>query len=75
MKDYDKILDIQNRIDRNKYHLTISTDLTTYVSWKIFKKFEDFDTYMSADNTDILNSYENTVEELEKYLEENDGFR
>ncbi len=69
-----ELLDLHKRIDSRKYHLhTVLDSNNPY--WVLYKKYDDFDTYMSAENGPIMSSDTHSIEELLQYLNEHRGLR
>lgn len=64
------------------YHLCVGYDpICENVEWKLFKKYTDLNVYYSNDNKAIMNSDDNTIDELYEYakthhkINENFAFR
>ncbi len=72
--EYELLFSIYNKIDRTKYHLCIEYDLQNVAKWVLFKKYDDWDVYLSEDNGPIMRSENNTIAELVEYLKKNNGF-
>lgn len=53
----------------NNYHLYVS-DNGESISWKLYRKYSDWELYMSNDNPSIMTSENNTEEELYKFAKE-----
>lgn len=53
----------------NNYHLGVSVE-NENISWKLFRKYSDWELYMSNDNSAIMTSENNTEEELYKFAKE-----
>lgn len=57
------MIKIRSKLNSEKYHLCETED-----SWKLFKKYEDFEKYMSKENTPILSSEHNTIDDLKQFV-------
>lgn len=53
----------------NNYHLYVSGNGES-ISWKLYRKYSDWELYMSNDNSAIMTSENNTEEELYKFAKE-----
>lgn len=75
--DFKKFEKLVKRIDKNKYHVNRSIRFTEngipYIdSWNIYRKNMSHEEYFSPENLAILSSnYDNTLEDIEKFIEEN----
>lgn len=73
-KEIEKLLKIQNRLDRNKYHLFIQTNLDNEYRWELFLYNPNIEDYLSSYNRIILDSERTSLDELEEYLKKYNGF-
>ena len=73
-KEIEKLLKIQNRLDRNKYHLFIQTNLDNEYRWELFLYNPNIEDYLSSNNRIILDSERTSLDELEEYLKKYNGF-
>lgn len=74
-KDIEKLIKIQDKINERKYHLHIYTDLKDKYEFALYINFQDERDYLNPCNQPILSSiYKDTVEDLEKYLKNHEGF-
>ena len=73
-KDIEKLIKIGGKINKNRYHLCIDTDLENKYSWVLFLYFPDDRDYFSSYNPPIMDSNRSTIDELKDYLDKYDGF-
>lgn len=73
-KDIEKLMKIQNKLNREKYHLCIQTNLDNEYRWVLFLNNPNIEDYFSSHNRPILNSDKTTLKELEVYLKKYGGF-
>lgn len=73
-KDIEKLIKVQGIINKDKYHLAIRTDLEEKADWRLYQVFRDVDEYLSNENTAILSSEIDSIEDLINYLEKHNGF-
>ena len=74
-KDIEKLIKIQDKINTNRYHLHIETDLKDNYRFALYINFQDERDYFSQYNRPILSSADNdTIEDLENYLKKHNGF-
>ena len=73
-KDIERLIKISGKINKNKYHLCIDTDLETKCRWVLFLYFPDDRDYFSEYNQPILDSNRSSIDELKEYLDKYDGF-
>lgn len=72
-EEIEKLIKIQGIINKNKYHLAIRTDLEKEAEWRLYQVFTDYKEYMNSNNTAILSSQVDTIEDLITYLEKHSG--
>ena len=72
-KDIEKLIKISGKINKNKYHLCIDTNLEDKYRWVLFLYFPDDRDYFSSYNSPILDSDRSSIDELAEYLEKYDG--
>lgn len=73
-KDIEKLMKIQNRINRNMYHLMVETNLEDKYRWVLFLYFPDREDYFSEYNRPIMDSSVDSIDDLMNYLEKHGGF-
>lgn len=73
-KEIEKLIKIQGRINKNKFHLCVNTNLTDQCDWVLFLFNPNIDDYFSSYNMPILSSRIDSIEYLEEYLKKHDGF-
>ena len=73
-EEIEKLIKIQGIINRDKYHLCVRTDLEKEYSWRLYQVFDDFEKYLSIENTSIMSSDVDSIEELISYLKKHNGF-
>ena len=73
-KEIEKLLKIQNRLNKKIYHLFIQTNLDNEYRWELFLYNPNIDDYLSSYNRAILDSERTTLDELEEYLKKYGGF-
>ena len=73
-KEIEKLLKIQNRLNKKIYHLFIQTNLDNEYRWELFLYNPNIDDYLSSYNRAILDSERTTLDELEEYLKKYNGF-
>lgn len=67
-KEIEKLIKIQSRINKNKFHLCISANLEDDYKWVLFLYNPNFDDYLSTYNRPIFDSNKTTIEELDELL-------
>ena len=67
-KDVERLIKIQNVINKSKYHLYIETDLEENYKWVLFLNNPNIENYLSNYNPAIMSSYIDTLDDLENYL-------
>lgn len=73
-KEIEELIKIQGSINKNKYHLSVSTDLEKEYRWVLFLYFPNKEDYFSDFNHPIMQSSIDSIDDLKKYLETHDGF-
>lgn len=74
-KDIETLIKIQDKINTNRYHLHIETDLKDNYRFALYINFQDERDYFSQYNQPILSSADDdTIEDLENYLKKHHGF-
>lgn len=73
-KEIEKLLKIQNRLNKKIYHLFIQTNLDNEYRWELFLYNPNIEDYLSSYNRAILDSERTTLDELEEYLKKYNGF-
>jgi len=73
-EEIEKLMKIQGRINKNAFHLHVSTNLVDEYRWVLFLYIPNKEDYFSDYNRPILDSSRTTVDELEEYLNKYDGF-
>lgn len=73
-EEIEKLIKIQNSLNKNKYHLFIQTNLDNEYRWELFLYNPDIEYYLSSNNRFILDSERATLDELEEYLKKYNGF-
>jgi len=73
-KDIEKLVKIQNKVNKNRYHLWIQTDLEDNYRWALFQYMPNTEDYFSKYNGAILTSIVDSLDDLINYLEKHDGF-
>ena len=73
-KDIERLMKIQNKLDRNKFHLCVSTDLEDEYKWVLFLYNPNTEDYFSSFNRPIFDSERTSIKELEDYLKKYNGF-
>lgn len=74
-KDVERLIKIQNVINKNKYHLFVQTDLEKNYKWVLFLNNPNLENYFSNYNPAIMNSNIDSLDDLEEYLKKHEGFR
>lgn len=74
-KDIEKLIKIQNIINKNKYHLFIDTDLEEKYKWVLFLNNPNIENYFSDYNPAIMSSNIDSLDDLENYLKKHGGFK
>jgi hypothetical protein len=70
----EKLIKVQGIINKERFHLSIRTDLEEKAEWRLYQILNDDDKYMSRDNRAILDSDIDSIDDLISYLEKHDGF-
>lgn len=73
-KDIEKLVKVQNKVNKNRYHLWIQTDLEDNYKWALFQYMPNTEDYFSKYNGAILTSTVDSLDDLINYLEKHDGF-
>lgn len=73
-KEIEQLMKIQNRINKNRFHLCVSTDLEKEYRWTLFQYFPDIEDYFNEFNAPIMSSVVDSIDDLMKYLEKHNGF-
>ena len=66
--DIEELIKIQGAINKNKYHLSVSTDLEKEYRWVLFLYFPNKEDYFSDFNHPIMQSSIDSIDDLKKYL-------
>lgn len=74
-KDIERLIKIQNIIDKSIYHLFIETDLESKYKWILFLNNPNLDYYLSTFNPAIMDSNVDSLDDLEEYLKKHGGFK
>lgn len=72
-KEIEKLIKIQGKINKNLYHLCVSTNLEDNYKWVLFLYMPNTEDYLSEYNRPILDSDRSSIDELEEYLEKYNG--
>ncbi len=73
-KEIEQLFKIQNRLNKNMYHLFVQSNLDNEYRWELFLYNRNVEDYLSSDNIAILDSERTTLDELEEYLKKYNGF-
>lgn len=73
-KDIERLIKIQGAINRNMYHLHVSTNLEDNYKWILFLYNPNTKDYLSNYNRPILTSAVDSIDYLIDYLNKHDGF-
>ncbi len=73
-KNVELLMKIQNRLNKKRFHLCVSTDLENKCEWVLFQYVPDIKDYFSQYNAPIMESVVDSIEELKTYLEKHNGF-
>ena len=73
-KEIEQLFKIQNRLNKNMYHLFVQSNLDNEYRWELFLYNRNVEDYLSSDNIEILDSERTTLDELEEYLKKYNGF-
>lgn len=74
-KDIELLIKIQGKLNKNRYHLHIDTNLQDDYRYLLFINFNDERDYFSSYNQPILSTIDgDTVDDLKDYLEKHNGF-
>ena len=72
-EEFLKLIKIKEKINKNKFHLFVKTNMEDLTEWELYQNFAEYDMYVSRDNHAILSSRTDTFEDLEKYLKNHNG--
>ena len=72
--EIERLWKLKDRIDRRKFHLHIETNMVDMYRWALYLYMPNIDDYLSSWNRAILTSEKSTLNELEVYLMNYDGF-
>lgn len=73
-EEIEKLIKVQGILNRRKYHLCIHTDLEKQADWWLYQVFAEVDHYLSRENSAIMESGKDSIDDLIKYLENHNGF-
>ena len=73
-EEIEKLIKIQGILNKGKYHLCIHTDLEEKAEWYLYQVFADIDHYFSKENSAIMESGKDSIDDLINYLEKHNGF-
>ena len=73
-KDIEKLIKIQGKINKQVFHLCVSTNLEDEYRWVLFLYMPNTENYFSEYNRPILDSTRTSIKELEEYLKKYNGF-
>ncbi len=73
-ENIEKLIKIQGILNRNKFHLCVMTDLEEKAEWRLYQILDDYKSYLLRENTAILSSNIDSIDDLIDYLEKHDGF-
>lgn len=73
-EEIEKLIKVQGILNKRKFHLCIRTDLEQKAEWYLYQVFADVDHYLSPENSSIMDSGTDSIDELIKYLENHNGF-
>lgn len=73
-EEIEKLIKIQGKINKNRYHLHVNTDLQKNYYWVLYIKFNDNRDYFSSNNQPIMNSEIDSLDDLYNYLSRHHGF-
>ncbi len=73
-KDIEKLIKIQEKINKQAFHLCVSTNLEDEYRWVLFLYMPNTENYFSEYNRPILDSTRTSIKELEEYLKKYNGF-
>ena len=74
-KDVERLIKIQNVINKSVYHLFVETDLEESYKWVLFLNNPNLENYFSNYNPAIMNSNIDSLDDLENYLKKHGGFK
>ena len=74
-EEIEKLIKVQGIINKDRFHLCIRTDLESKAEWYLYQICADVDHYLSCQNSAILESSKDSIDELINYLEKHDGFK
>lgn len=74
-EEIEKLIKIQGILNRNKFHLCIHTDLEKNAEWYLYQVLADVDHYLSSENSAIMDSNKDSIDDLINYLEKHNGFK
>jgi hypothetical protein len=73
-EEIEKLIKVQGILNKRKFHLCIRTDLEQKAEWYLYQVFADVDHYLSPENSSIMESGKDSIDDLIKYLENHNGF-
>lgn len=73
-ENIEKLIKIQGILNKNKFHLCVMTDLEEKAEWRLYQILDDYKQYLLRENTAILSSNIDSIDDLIDYLEKHDGF-
>ena len=74
-KDVERLIKIQNVINKSVYHLFVETNLEDECKWVLFLYNPNLENYFSNCNPAIMNSSIDSLDDLENYLKKHGGFK
>ena len=73
-KDIEKLIKIQGKINKRRFHFHVETDLAENYRWLLFLNMPDRKDYFSSYNPAIMSSEVDSIDDLMNYLEKHEGF-
>lgn len=73
-KDIEKLIKMQGKINKKRFHLCVDTNLEDKYRWVLFLYNPNTEAYFSDYNRAILYSDVDSIEDLEDYLKKHEGF-
>ena len=74
-EEIEKLIKIQGILNRDKFHLCIRTDLEKNAEWYLYQILANVDHYLSPENSSIMDSNKDSIDDLINYLEKHIGFK
>ena len=74
-EEIERLIKVQGILNKNRFRLCIHTDLEKNAEWYLYQILANVDHYLSPENSSIMDSRKDSIDDLINYLEKHDGFK